>query len=212
MKMNVIFLFFTGVIIGITGAVIPGPLTLFTVSEVIKSNRFAGLKIMLGHIISEFTLVLIIFLGLHNFLKSAAVLKITGAIGGLALVVMGVILFIKHPSVKSLKAGNDKTISSGLVMGGIAFSIASPGFIVWWATIGISTVMRSLLYGVIGIMILLAGHWLADIAWYWSLSYAVEKGRDHLNDKTYQKIVKSLSILLILLGIYFICQSFFLTL
>jgi len=125
---------------------------------------------------------------------------------------MGVILFIKHPSVKSLKAGNDKTISSGLVMGGIAFSIASPGFIVWWATIGISTVMRSLLYGVIGIMILLAGHWLADIAWYWSLSYAVEKGRDHLNDKTYQKIVKSLSILLILLGIYFICQSFFLTL
>ena len=209
--MNVVFLFFTGMLIGITGAIIPGPLTLFTVSEVIKTNRVAGLKVISGHIFSEFSLILVIFLGLHHFLKSEAMLKTTSIIGGFALVAMGVILFAKSPKMKSMMKKDSKETKGGLFLGGIIFSIASPGFIVWWVTIGVSTVMRSLLHGIIGVVILSLGHWTADVLWYWSLSYAVDKGKDHLNDKSYQNIVRILSSLLALLGLYFVYQSLFLT-
>ncbi|MBN1871103.1 MAG: LysE family transporter [Candidatus Omnitrophica bacterium] len=209
--MNVLILFSTGVLIGITGAIIPGPLTLFTVSEVMKSNRFAGLKVIFGHIVTEFLLILIIFLGLYHFLKSQILLRATTAVGGIALVAMGAILFLKSPRMKSLKDTNGSHIAGGLFLGGIFFSIASPGFIVWWVTIGLSTVMRSLLHGIIGVAILSLGHWTADIIWYWSLSYAVDKGKNHLSERNYRNIVRALSALLGLLGLYFLYQSLFLT-
>jgi threonine/homoserine/homoserine lactone efflux protein len=202
--MGLIFLLFAGVAIGISGAMIPGPLTLFTISEVMKSNRFAGLKIVAGHVVAEFIFILVILFGFQNFLSSKGFLSTTTIIGGLTLIFMGSILIINAPKMKVVDKKSNSGFSKGLFLGGIFFSVISPGFIVWWATIGVSTVIRSLLLGLTGVVALTLGHWLADVGWYWSLSYALDKGRKHLNDRIYQNIIRFFSAALIVLGIQFL--------
>ncbi len=192
--------------IGITGAIIPGPLTIFTISEVLKTNRFAGLKVVLGHIISEAVLIGIIFLGFHKLLGSEGVVRVVSFLGGIALIAMGGILFRNAPKMKLSDKKSETPFNKGLIFGGFVFSMASPGFIIWWATIGVATVVRALLFGIMGVLVLTLGHWLADIGWYWSISYAVDKGKSHLSDRVYQNIIKTLSVLLVALGMGFIVK------
>ena len=106
--------------------------------------------------------------------------------------------------MKLLHKKTNNGFNKGLFIGGIFFSAISPGFLVWWATIGVSTLVRAFLFGVAGVAVLTLGHWLADIIWHWSLSYAVDKSKTHLNEKSYQNIIRLLSILLMILGLYFV--------
>lgn len=205
--MDLIFLLFIGVAIGISGAMIPGPLTLFTVSEVLKSDRFAGLKIISGHIVIECIFIAIIFFGLQKFLNTKDFLMTVSVIGGSALIIMGALLFLNARKMKVLNKKTGSEFNKGLFMGGIFFSIISPGFIIWWATIGVTTAIRALLFGTIGLILLTLGHWLADVVWYWSVSYAVDKGKSYLNDRTYQNIIRSLALVLIIIGLNYMINS-----
>jgi len=205
--MDLILLFFTGIAIGLSGAMIPGPLTLFTISQVLKSNRFAGLKIVAGHVAIDLVFILVILFGLHGFLGSKDFLSATSAIGGLALITMGVILIVSAPGMTFLSKKADSPFNKGLFLGGIAFSLASPGFIIWWATIGVSTAVRSLLFGVSGLAMLSLGHWLADVGWYWTLSYALDKGKSYISEKMCRNIVRFFSLILIILGIQFLVSG-----
>jgi len=206
--MGMWFLLFTGFAIGMSGAIIPGPLTLFTISETLKSKRFAGLTIITGHIIIEFLIIIIIFLGLHRLLSYRPVLATVSALGGVSFVAMGAMLFFRAGKMTLSGLDTKTEFDKGLVIGGIFFSIASPGFIIWWATIGVSTVVRASLLGIGGIIALIIGHWLADIAWYAFLSYAVERGKLFLTDKVYRHCIRILSLLLVLLGAHFLLMAF----
>jgi threonine/homoserine/homoserine lactone efflux protein len=202
--MEFIILFFTGITIGITGAMIPGPLTFFTATESLKSGKYTGLKTISGHIAIELVLVLLIFFGFQKFFASDRFLAVTYALGGLALITMGAILILNASKMKIVEDKKDVGFSKGLFLGGVFFSAVSPGFIVWWATIGVSTIVKALLSGVFGVLALVAGHWLADALWYWLISYAVDKGKSRMTDKSYHFIVRFFSVILILIGIYFI--------
>lgn len=202
--MNILLLFFTGFIIGITGAMIPGPLTFFTVSETLKSDSTVGFRVILGHMAIEAAIIAILVIGLHRILTSEIVLWWISIIGGLALIIMGGILFTRVPSLKIDEKKHGKGFSKGLFIGGIFFSIASPGFIIWWATIGISTIAKALLSGMFGVIVFVLGHWAADILWYWLISYATDKGKTYLTDSSYRNVVKVFSALLILLGGWFL--------
>ena len=201
--MDLLFLFFTGVSIGLSGAMIPGPLTIFTISAALKTNKFAGLKIIFGHIILEFFFIAGILLGLQRFLSSSEFILTTTIIGSFSLVIMGILLILNAGRLKLSTLKSDSGFSKSLVMGGFFFSIISPGFLIWWATIGLSTLIKSLLFGATGVIILTAGHWLADVSWYTFLSLTINKGKAYLTDKSYQNLMRFFAVLLILLGIRF---------
>ena len=177
-----------------------------TISEVLKQNRFAGFKIISGHIILEFVFISIILLGFQKFLSHNNFLLAVSIIGGSALIIMGAILLLTASKMKLSSIKTNSGFNKGLVIGGIFFSIISPGFLVWWATIGVSTVMRALSFGILGVIILTLGHWSADVFWYGFLSFAVDKGKAYLNDKSYQNVMKFFSVLLIILGLFFLIK------
>jgi threonine/homoserine/homoserine lactone efflux protein len=202
--MDALFLLFTGFIIGISGAIIPGPLTLFTVSQALKTDKFAGLKTITGHIIVEFAIIVLIFLGFRWVLTYEPFLFAVSIIGGLALIIMGCLLLANAPRMKLSELTTNEGFDRGLILGGMFFSLASPGFLAWWATIGISTLARASLLGVVGVAILVAGHWLADISWYGLLALAVDKGKTYVSDRTYRNIARFFALSLIVLGVAFL--------
>ena len=202
--MNFIFIFATGVAIGITGAMIPGPLTLFMVSETLRGDRFVGFKATLGHIVSELALVGVILLGFHKFLAYKPFLFGISIIGGLGLIGMGILLLVKSRRMKLTNLKSDSRFNKGLIAGGFFFSMVSPGFFIWWATIGVSTIINALLSGILGVLVLMLGHWFADMIWHSFLSFMVDKGRPYLSDSSYRNILRFFSLTLIILVFVFL--------
>jgi len=52
-----------GLVVGLSGAVIPGPLLAFTLFDTSKKQRVTGHYIMMGHVLWELGVILLILLG-----------------------------------------------------------------------------------------------------------------------------------------------------
>jgi len=181
---------------------IPGPLFLFTVSESLKKDSAVGLRIAIGHMIIEALFVVMIFLGFKSMLTSEGFMRLISGIGGVALVGMGMMLLYGVANM-SLQVKDGIEFDYGSMAGGAFFSIISPGFLIWWSTIGLSVVLKSLLFGLFGLVMVALGHWMADIGWHWFVSYFVNKRKNYLEDGPYRNIVRLLAFGLVITGVYF---------
>lgn len=197
--MDLLILFSVGVTTGLSGAMIPGPLFLYTVSEAFKDGQKAGIKIALGHLILEAGFVAIIIVGFRDLLSLASVKSAITWIGGFSLIVMGAVILSKVKHL-SLATNSKVTFRGGSIVGGAFFSIISPGFLVWWATIGTSVLLQGLLLGAAGVVVIAIGHALADILWHWFVAFSVERGRSYCTDRTYRIIMACVALGLIILG------------
>jgi len=204
---NLFLLFLIGLGTGLSGAMIPGPLFLFTCSQSLKKDTAVGLRIALGHIFIEIIFVALIFIGFKSFLSSETFMRVVSAIGGIALFGMGIIL-LRNAARMSLSVERGIEFDYGSVIGGAFFSVISPGFLIWWTTIGFSVIMKSLIYGFMGLAMVALGHWLADLGWHWFVSFFVHKGKCYLQDQTYQNAIRLLAFGLIATGVYFLIYSF----
>jgi len=204
---SLIVFFLIGLGTGLSGAMIPGPLFLFTCSQSLKKDMTVGLRIALGHIFIEIIFVTCIFIGFKNFLASELFMRVVSTVGGIGLSGMGFILF-RGAGQMSLSVEKEVEFDYGSLIGGAFFSIISPGFLIWWTTIGFSVIMKSLLYGFMGLVMVALGHWLADLGWHWFVSFFVCKGKCYLKDRTYQNIIRLLAFGLITAGAYFLFCNF----
>lgn len=198
--MELFILFWVGFSTGLSGAMIPGPLFLYTVSEAFHHGRWAGIKVAVGHLLLEAGFVALIIIGLRSWLSSLFVRDVMAGVGGIGLVLMGALILGRVKSL-SLARQSHMTFHGGALAGGAFFSAASPGFLIWWATIGMAVLFQGLLKGAIGVLLVAAGHALADLAWYWLVAFSVERGRVYCTDKIYRGIMAGLALCLIVLGV-----------
>ena len=162
-----------------------------------------GLRIAFGHILIEILFVGFIFIGFRNFLSSELFIRIASVIGGVGLLGMGLIL-LKGAGQMTLSVKDGVEFDYGSLVGGAFFSIISPGFLIWWTTIGFSVIVKALLSGLAGLAMVALGHWLADLGWHWFVSYFVNKGKCYLKDSTYQGAIRLLGFSLLAMGGYFL--------
>ena len=87
-----------GLVVGLSGAVIPGPLLAFTVFDTSKKSRITGHYVIIGHVLWEFGVILMILVGFGRIILGID--QIIYLAGGLVLAVMGVhmILSLIHIS------------------------------------------------------------------------------------------------------------------
>ena len=189
-----------GFVIGLTGALAPGPTLVATINASIRGRWTTGLKISLGHMIAEFFLVILILLGLAT-LALPYTTAIAG-IGGIALVVFGVLTILGS---RKASLGNSliQPVTNPYVAG-LMTSAANPYFWIWWFSIGSAMVIAGLEGGLILVGAFMFGHWTADTAWYTVVSTSVSKGRTILSETAYKKTIVVCGIFLILFGMYYI--------
>lgn len=195
-----------GFSIGLSGAMIPGPLFFYTVSEVLRSNQRVGFEIVLGHILLESLFIGLVLIGFGSFLSSKAFLIVLSSVGELALIIMGVLIIWKSPKMQ-LRRSDGVAFKNGAILGGAFFSLISPGFIVWWATIGVSLLLSAFSGGWIVLGCFIVGHWLADVSWYGVVAFSVERGKYYLSEHAYRGIMRVLAVFLIYLGVYFLLSD-----
>ena len=195
-------LFWVGLSTGLSGAMIPGPLFLYTASEAFHKGQWVGVKIALGHLLFEAGFVIVVMMGLRDLLSLAEFRIAVAWVGGLGLIIMGGLILARVRHL-SLAQRAEMTFRWGPLVGGAFFSIASPGFLLWWATIGASIFLQGALSGTTGIAMVALGHAVADLVWYWFVAFSVERGRSYCTDRMYRAIMALIALCLIGLGVGF---------
>lgn len=220
----------TAFAVGLSGAMMPGPLLTVTIGESARRGFVAGPLLVLGHGILEGALVIALVMGLGAFLTIPVVSKIIAVIGGLFLAYMGwgiVREAWRHQAVLTLNPGgaSDPAVATGavpqdadlraakttkfpLVMTGVLVSVSNPYWILWWATVGLGYIVWSLRLGAAGVMSFFTGHILSDLAWYSLVAAAVAKGRQFMPAGLYRGILLVCGFFLIFLGGSFIFWGF----
>jgi len=191
-----------GFVIGLTGALAPGPTLVATINASINGDWMTGLKVSLGHAIVELFLVILILSGLATI-----ALPFTSAIagiGGIALIVFGT-MTIAGSRKATMSASLGETVSNPYLTG-LVTSAANPYFWIWWLSIGSAMVIAGLEGGLVLVGAFMVGHWTADTAWYTLVSTGVSKGRTILSDTVYRKVILVCGIFLIFFGIYYISR------
>ena len=206
--MDLVILFGVGLSTGLSGAMIPGPLMLYTVSEAFRTGQFAGLKIAAGHLLLEAGFAFFVIIGLRDFLSSAAFRTAMVWTGSVGLVMMGALVLTKlarlslvHGSSLTSRRVIEPGFRWGPVAGGAFFSLSSPGFIIWWATIGTSIFLKASAFGMAGIAAMALGHAAADLGWCWLVAFSVERGTAYCSNRTYRTIMALIALGLIGLGL-----------
>ena len=190
-----------GLLVGFSGAIIPGPLLAFTVFDTSRKKKITGPKIILGHAVWESIIILIILLGFGGLITQY--MKVIYVLGGIALAVIGASMIRS----KGKEINMEKSRVNSSFAGGVFYTAFNPTQPVWWATGGLALLLTGLeMMSAVGVVVVTAGHWLSDLVYYSFVSFAVKRNERHI--VPHQKIVAMvLGAFMILLGGYFLIQS-----
>ncbi len=191
--------------VGLSGALVPGPMLTVTISDSIKKGFIAGPLVILGHFIAEIAVIIAVLAGLDWVIGSQTSSIFIGTLGGAVLISMGYDIFKSKENLSDILSGENKTKTHGSVLGGIITSFSNPYFFIWWASIGYAFMYKGLeLAGILGLLGFLIGHWCADLSWYSLISLFSSQGTKIMKDSTYKLVMNACGVFLIILGMYFI--------
>jgi len=202
-------LFITAFLVGLSGAMMPGPLLTVTIVESARRGFIAGPLIILGHALLELTLIFALTAGLSVFLSRTSVNSAIALFGGLFLLYLGFTMSrdaVRGTAALSAFDPDDAGLEKGLhpVLAGAVISLANPYWSIWWATIGLTYLTISLELGTVGLASFFSGHILADLAWYTMVAAVVAGGRKFISPLVYKYVIIVCGIFLLVLGAYFI--------
>lgn len=200
-------IFFSSMLVGLSGALMPGPMFSVCVAESYKNGFWAGPLMVLGHAIPELILIVLLSLGLNKVFENDVVKGVTGIVGGVFLVWLGARIFFEVRHGVTIDLTTKQEIGWGPVLGGMWSSVSNPGWIIWWATIGTQYIMVSLGHGVIGLAFFYVGHEMADLIWYSTVSFMVSRGRGRISDRVYHAVLYACSLLVLVLAGLFIANG-----
>jgi threonine/homoserine/homoserine lactone efflux protein len=190
-----------GFLIGLTGALAPGPTLIATINASLKQDWKAGPLVTLGHIMAEVVIVGLIVGGLALFIGDYAWL--IAGIGGVALVVFGILTILE-----SRQARIDITVnvrqSANPFLAGVITSISNPYFWIWWFTVGSALLIGAYQGGIVIVLAFILGHWMADLGWFTLVSVSIHKGRFVLGEQQYRLILAACGVFLVLFGGYYL--------
>ncbi|MBD3390677.1 MAG: hypothetical protein GF418_01495 [Chitinivibrionales bacterium] len=190
------------VLVSLSGVMAPGPMSAVALGKGSRSPH-AGLLISVGHGMVEIPLMILLLLGLGVFLEHGWVQVGLGLLGGGVLLWMGVGMF-RSINVEGIR-GKDHAHSP--ILAGIFMSGGNPYFLIWWATIGITLIVRSVEFGIVGVVAFAIVHWLCDCLWMWFLSALSFKGGRFFGG-SFQKVLYAMCGLVLMgFGVKFVVDS-----
>ncbi len=198
----VLGIFISSFTVGMSGALMPGPLMTLTITESSRRGFWAGPLLIAGHAVLEGALLVLLLAGLGPILRRDMVVGAVGLVGA------GILLWMAAGNLLALPRLKLQLTASGgggrsPVLAGALVSLSNPYWVLWWATVGITYLNLSQRYGTVGLVCFYAGHILSDLLWYSLLSLGIARGRRFLSDSAYRLIVGACSLFLVGLAAWF---------
>lgn len=197
--MSILGLFASAFLIGLSGAMMPGPLLTYVINGSLRKGFIAGPLLVLGHALLELVLVVLMVFGLNRLFANPTFTATMGLVGGLILLWMGYGM-VKAALKKEISIEDEAQATgkvTGLVLPGALVSVSNPYWILWWATVGMTYLANAYQSGVLGAGAFYFGHILSDLLWYSLVAWIVAFGRKILNDAVYRGLITVFGIILV---------------
>jgi len=126
---------------------------------------------------------------------------VVGVAGGAFLVWMGLgmVLEVRDGKLRlDLRDREDRKM--GPFLAGLTTSLSNPYWSLWWATFGLSWLLRSMERGAAGVLSFYTGHIMADVLWYFTVAFLVVTGRRFISDRAYNLVILACGAFLVVLG------------
>lgn len=203
--MKLWMIFMTSLVMGFSGAIMPGPLLTVTINESLRRGSRVGPQIASGHALLELALVVAIFFGLGTYITLPSVKGTIGVIGGLFLFWMAYGILKESFHAAALDLSGDIT-KKGLSpwLSGITVSASNPYWFLWWATAGAGALMVAAGQGILGAISFYIGHILSDYIWFIFVAFTVAKGKKLFNPMAYKVVLGVCGLFLLGLASYFV--------
>lgn len=157
--------------VSLAGAISPGPILAVTIAKGIKSP-WAGLQIALAHVLIDTSIIIILYFGLGDFLRTKPLQSSLGIVGGLLIVWLGIYMFRSRMAIIK---GERKGLHHSAFLLGILTTLFNPVFLPWWLTIGSMFVMQFQQYGTNGLLALIVTAEIPNLIWYPFASFMAYK-------------------------------------
>jgi threonine/homoserine/homoserine lactone efflux protein len=179
-----------------------------TVSQGVKSGTKSGLLFSVAHSLIEFSLVMLLALGLVSVASEPVVRVAVGVAGGVVLLVFGALQIRGSFSYKADEEKSGQMTNRKLLLIGLAFTGLNPYFIIWWLTIGANLILISLEFaGLVGVVLMYFCHVWVDYAWLTLIASFAKRGAKILRLKWYRVMMAVFGAVLIYFGLYFLVDS-----
>lgn len=206
--MDLYLLFSSAFVVGLSGALMPGPVTAVLAEHALKRGFWAGPLVTLGHGLIESFMVALLAAGVSAYMTGRGPAGIIGIAGGFVLAWMGWGMFRSARSgslsLRGEEAEGRKGPVTGSVAAGMVTTLSNPYWFLWWVTVGAGFVSLSRQHGPGGLLLFFSGHILADLAWLSILAAILVLGKSLISDKIYRAIVAGLGIFLMAFSLYFL--------
>lgn len=201
-------IFASAFVIGLSGAMMPGPLLTACIGYAAERGFLAGGPLLvLGHALLELALVVLVLAGIGPLLSRPRVGAAIGFVGGAVLLWMGQGMTTAALAGLSLapgEPGGRAALLASPVLAGAVISLANPYWSLWWATIGLKYVALSRESATAGVAAFYCGHQLSDAAWYFLVAGAVALGRKAIPDAAYRWLIGVCGLMLVAFAACFI--------
>lgn len=211
---NLAVIFAQAFVVGLSGALMPGPLLTYNIQLSYKKGFWTGPQLVLGHAILEAALILGLLGGLGSFIQLKATRIALGILGGLMLFWMGTDLIRteskKGPAanVESAASGETGTvINLPPILAGIVISATNPYFLLWWAVLGLAMITQAYTLGWLGVAAFYFGHIFSDLSWYSLISAVIVKGKRFISEQIYRWLLLICGLFLIALALWFVWDA-----
>lgn len=191
--------------VAFSGAASPGPLLAVAIVEGNRRGFLAGPLLILGHGILELLMLFLLILGLDKLLAKPFVEDVISLLGGAFLLYMGVSISRSSFEEKNMDEGEGG--GNTLFLGALV-SLSNPYWTIWWITVGVAILSKSLPFGLLGVALFFTGHILADFLWYSGITLAVSQGKNFLTPRFYQFLMFFCGLLLLVMSLYFMYSGF----
>jgi len=207
--MDVLSLIVTVVVVTASGALAPGPLFFAVVAHGAKSGARGGLIFSVGHAVIEFSLVMLLALGLLSFVTEPAVKIVIGVVGGTALLVFGVLQIRETLTSRYNQPSEGAVLSKNPLLLGFLFTGLNPYFIIWWLFVGVKLVFDSLAFASLpGVVLMYVAHVWMDYVWLTAVAYLAKKGTNIVGSRGYRTLMTAFAVILVCFGLYYLASSF----
>jgi len=209
-------IFVSSFIIGLSGALMPGPLLAVTIRHSSMRGFGAAPLLVLGHAVLEAGLLSLLLFGMLEWIKGDAAVGLIALVGGAMLLWMAAgmareVRNLRFEPRASDPAGDGEGAPAGAprggwtrpVIDGIVASASPPYWSLWWATVGLGYLLLARGQGAAGVLAFFAGHILADAAWYLFVGSAVSAGRGWFTDRAYRAVVGACAVFLAFFAVSF---------
>jgi threonine/homoserine/homoserine lactone efflux protein len=206
--MDIVTFIITIVVVTASGALAPGPLFFVNLTHGTKSGAKGGLAFSIGHTLVEFSLVVLLALGLSTVVNEPTVQSIVGIIGGAFLLVFGLLQIRRFALPKTEAAARDAGPSRNPVLLGSVFTGLNPYFLIWWLTVGVKLVWDSVNFASwVGVILMYVAHVWMDYVWLTGTAYLAKRGRSLVGSHGYRLAMVAFGAILVGFGVYFLLSS-----